>query len=76
MRITKPPEYSLEQYDEYRRLLYSENARGFYDFCMELSMEEHIALFNSFSSGQKVSGKEKARNLMERGYEEYHDKQR
>lgn len=76
MIITRAREYSLKQFDEYHQLLKEEDAFEFYRFYMTLSMKEHIDLYNSFEAGNKVSGKEAADNLLERGWEEYHDKQR
>ncbi len=70
MKITKPKSYSIFQYDEYHKLLEEEEALGFYTYCTALTMEEHVALFNSFEEGQKTQCKENARLLMKLGSEE------
>ena len=63
--------FTIEQQTEFMRLLRDDDAIGFYVFVKGLEVEAHQALFGSFEAGQKTADKNRARDLIQRGAEEF-----
>lgn len=59
--------YTLEQHEEYMRLLKSEDALGFYLMRLRIGTDTWAALFNSGAYGEKTKMKDAARKLEQAG---------